>query len=67
MLLDHSWPGNIRELENVVKKIVALGDEQFAVAELTAVPVPPQWKSANRGGYSLKAAARAASREAERE
>ena len=25
VFLDHSWPGNIRELENVVKKIVALG------------------------------------------
>src|ERR1700678_4286336 len=38
-LLDHSWPGNIRELENVVKKIVALGDEQRAVAEFEAAPV----------------------------
>src|SRR5271156_2594578 len=30
IFLDHSWPGNIRELENVVKKIVALGDEELA-------------------------------------
>src|SRR6202034_4678360 len=41
MLLDHAWPGNIRELENVVKKIVALGDEQLAIAELAAAPEPP--------------------------
>src|SRR6204780_4279599 len=27
-LMEHPWPGNIRELENVVKNIVALGDEQ---------------------------------------
>lgn len=67
VLLDHSWPGNIRELENVVKKIVALGDEQLAVAELTAAPAPPVSEVRERRGYSLKAAARAASREAERE
>jgi two-component system, NtrC family, response regulator AtoC len=68
MFLDHSWPGNIRELENVVKKIVALGDEELALAELYVEPVAPQ-KSENAAGqnYSLKAAARAASREAERE
>ena len=68
MFLDHSWPGNIRELENVVKKIVALGDEELALAELHVETVTPQ-KSESAAGqnYSLKAAARAASREAERE
>jgi two-component system, NtrC family, response regulator AtoC len=66
VLLDHSWPGNIRELENVVKKIIALGDEQLGVAELTAIPAPPRLEVRERRGYSLKAAARAASREAER-
>ncbi len=66
-LLDHAWPGNIRELENVVKKIVALGDEQLAIAELFAPPEPPPPEVPEHRGYSLKAAARAASREAERE
>jgi two-component system response regulator AtoC len=66
-LLDHAWPGNIRELENVVKKIVALGDEQLAIAELSAAPEPPAPEVPEHRGYSLKAAARAASREAERE
>src|SRR6202522_643319 len=69
ILLDHSWPGNIRDLENVVKKIVALGDEQLAVSELTAAPVErlvPAEISEPRGN-SLKQAARAASREAEKE
>jgi two-component system response regulator AtoC len=69
VFLEYSWPGNIRELENVVKKIIALGDEQLAVTELGATrrdaavaeDVP------ELRGYSLKAAARAASREAERE
>ena len=66
-LLDHAWPGNIRELENVVKKIVALGDEQLAIAELAAAPEPPALEVPEHRGYSLKAAARAASREAERQ
>ena len=66
--LDHSWPGNIRELENVIKKVVALGDEQFAIAELIAGGRETRKTEViARYGYSLKAAARAASREAERE
>jgi two-component system response regulator AtoC len=66
ILLEHSWPGNIRELENVVKKIIALGDEQLAVSELASAPAEPQVEVAEPRGYSLKAASRAASREAER-
>jgi len=30
----HSWPGNLRELENFVKRFLALGDEQAALEEL---------------------------------
>jgi two-component system, NtrC family, response regulator AtoC len=68
LFLDHSWPGNIRELENVVKKIVALGDEHLAIAEWEAAP--PETRVAEAApthACSLKAASRAASREAERE
>ena len=36
--MDYSWPGNIRELENVVKKIVALNDEDLALSELIRTP-----------------------------
>lgn len=67
-LTDHSWPGNIRELENIVKKIVALGDEQLAVAELGAKAFETRRRIAETPNKSsLKAASRAASREAERE
>src|SRR6202042_1025619 len=38
IFLDHPWPGNIRELENVVKNIVALGEEQLALSGLAAMP-----------------------------
>ena len=34
----YEWPGNIRELENMIKRIVILQDEQLAVRELSRVP-----------------------------
>jgi len=34
--LEHSWPGNLRELENFVKRYLILGDEFQAVCELRA-------------------------------
>jgi two-component system, NtrC family, response regulator AtoC len=67
IFMDHSWPGNIRELENVIKKIVALNDEELAIAELVQAPLVAGPRPAESQGSSLKAAARAASREAERE
>jgi len=68
VFLDYPWPGNIRELENVVKEIVALGDERVAVAELKILILGRKGTPTAAGrSYSLKAAARAASREAERE
>jgi two-component system, NtrC family, response regulator AtoC len=67
IFMDHSWPGNIRELENVIKKIVALNDEELATAELMRAPIVDRPQPAESHGSSLKAASRAASREAERE
>jgi two-component system, NtrC family, response regulator AtoC len=68
ILVDYSWPGNIRELENVARRIVALGDEQRAIAELQCAPVASRKaETAALPTYSLKAAARAASKLAERE
>src|SRR6202008_2099774 len=63
---DYAWPGNLRELEDAARILVALGDEQLAMgglrALLSAAPAPGNGK-----GVSLKAASRAASNEAERE
>ena len=67
MLLDYSWPGNIRELENAVRKTVALGAENLAMPELVAERVEVRAEAVEARSYSLKGAARAASREAERE
>jgi two-component system response regulator AtoC len=75
VLLRYSWPGNIRELENVARKIVALGNEQLAVGDLSIGSAPkaaestPDSSSRNSLalGPSLKQASREASRHAERE
>jgi two-component system response regulator AtoC len=66
-LVNHSWPGNIRELENVVKKIVVLNDESLAISELSQSRPSGRPNAAVSPSFSLKVAARAASREAERE
>jgi len=65
-LAAYSWPGNIRQLENTMKKIVATSDSESALAELVDIS-PEVLKTGASSGSSLKAAARAASRQAERE
>jgi len=34
----YEWPGNIRELENMIKRIVILQDEQLVVREMSRAP-----------------------------
>jgi DNA-binding NtrC family response regulator len=36
----YDWPGNIRELENIIKRIVILQDEQLVIRELSRPPRP---------------------------
>jgi two-component system response regulator AtoC len=62
---DYSWPGNLRELEDAARVLVALGDEQLAMGGLRALLHKPA--GGNGGGISLKTASRAASHEAEKE
>jgi DNA-binding NtrC family response regulator len=64
--LHYSWPGNLRELEDAARVLVALGDEHVALGGLRALLRKPE-ASGNGAGISLKAASRAASREAEKE
>ena len=67
VFMEYSWPGNIRELENVVKKIAALNDEDLALSELARTPNASVASiTADVQTRSLKVASKAASREAER-
>ncbi len=63
---DYAWPGNIRELEDAAKAIVALGDEAIAMGGLRAMLLKSE-RTVGGQRVSLKQAARAASREAEKE
>ena len=48
---DHSWPGNLRELNNFLKRYLILGDENLALTEL-------QPKDDGGGGMRSNSAAR---------
>jgi DNA-binding NtrC family response regulator len=90
---EYSWPGNLRELESAIRRVVVLGDEapirtelRRALAKVTDRTSAPALPFGQRGGASasplsaaaatlagvaerscsLKEAARAAAREAER-
>ena len=70
---NYSWPGNLRELNNFVKRYLVLGDESLAISELHprsdghgAQFVPAQQNSGESAG-GLKSLARSAKDEAEGE
>lgn len=67
VLFSYLWPGNIRELENVVRKVVAVGDAELALRDLPVHAEPATGKHDYVGVTPLKEASRAASRQAERE
>jgi DNA-binding NtrC family response regulator len=68
---DYSWPGNLRELNNFIKRYLVLGDEKLAIQELqpkdghSAKSDAPHTPSDAGGG--LKSVARGAKDEAEAE
>ncbi len=76
LLLEHSWPGNIRELENAARKMVAFGDADLAIHDLAVGIAPkvsepvaqlaPAAPAEPQPARPLKEAAREASRQAER-
>jgi two-component system response regulator AtoC len=69
---DHSWPGNLRELNNFLKRYLILGDENLAVSELQPKGDGPGGTRSDSGtrndsGGGLKSLARSAKDEAEAE
>ena len=65
-LQEYSWPGNIRELENIVKRIVVLGNDS-PVSDLCSLVTATRYLSGDTEKLSLKQTARTASRQAEKE
>jgi two-component system, NtrC family, response regulator AtoC len=64
----YSWPGNVREMENLMKRVVILQDSTIIEQELKSEDV--NWNGINRSistSCGLKEIARQASRKAERE
>lgn len=66
-LAKHGWPGNIRELENLARKIVLLGDSKKAIDELVETQKAQPSSENEPRGSSLRVVARTASRRAERD
>jgi two-component system response regulator AtoC len=68
MMVSYAWPGNIRELENLLKRYVILGSEDAIYSELRPAEVnyPLPTISLDRP-ISLKAIRRAAVRDVERQ
>jgi two-component system, NtrC family, response regulator AtoC len=65
LFVEYSWPGNLRELQDAARAIVALGDEALAMGGLRSLLTRSDRTNGER--VSLKQAAKAASREAEKE
>ncbi len=70
---EYSWPGNLRELNNFIKRYLILGDEKLAINELqpksdgSGARFEPVPKSSGESVGGLKSLARSAKDEAEAE
>ena len=68
MMEHHSWPGNIRELENMVRNYVLIGSEDVLASEMTpAAPARLTTEIDLTNPISLKEITRAATQDLERE
>jgi DNA-binding NtrC family response regulator len=64
--LTYNWPGNLRELQNFVKRYIVLGDEELAISELTGgMELGKLAGSSGEAGNQLKSIVRSVKNEAE--
>lgn len=67
--LSYAWPGNLRQLENFVRRYLVLGNEKLALAELRSAHRSTadvrQPLVAAKGGSGLKSLAKSVKKEAE--
>lgn len=56
-LVSYSWPGNIRELANVVERVALLAEESLVTAEILALPEDPR-RSTGTGAATSSPSAR---------
>jgi len=66
ILLSYDWPGNIRELENVARSMVAIGSPILALDRLCASSIEEENTVQEGTEISLKVATREATRRTER-
>ncbi len=55
-ILDYQWPGNIRELKNVIERTVYLNDEQAPIEELIIDPFDSPYRPGNIASRSTSCA-----------
>jgi two-component system, NtrC family, response regulator AtoC len=64
-LMEHTWPGNLPELQTAIQTIVAIGDQAISLAAIRAA-APSRKPKENHRHLSLKEATRAAALQVER-
>jgi DNA-binding NtrC family response regulator len=64
-LMEHTWPGNLPELQTAIQTVVAIGDQAISLAAIRAA-VASQRPKENHRHLSLKEATRASSLQVER-
>ena len=65
-LMEHTWPGNLTELQTAIKTFVAIGDQAISLAAIKAA-APSGRANGNRRPLLLKEATRASSIQIERQ
>ena len=66
LLVANDWPGNIRQLQNAIKRYIILGTEDAILAELSGKSLTIGPAGGERASLSLKQLTRQATRELER-